>query len=73
MGLLIWAGFGAVVGYLAAHRRGFSRVTGVVAGLALGPFVVALFYIPLRISTTVHQQTCPYCAGRVTSKSVSET
>ena len=67
MGLLVWAGFGAVVGYLAAHRRGFSPVTGVIAGLVLGPLAVVLFYIPLNISTTVHQQTCPYCAGRVTS------
>ena len=65
MGLLIWVGFGAVVGYLAAHRRGFSQTTGVVAGLVLGPFAVALFYIPLSISTTGRQQKCPYCAGRV--------
>ena len=67
MGGLFWAGLGAVVGYLAAHRRGFSPVTGVIAGLVLGPLAVVLFYIPLNISTTVHQQPCPYCAGRVTS------
>ena len=67
MGLLVWAGFGASVGYLAAQRRGLSPVTGVVAGLVLGPFAVALFSVPLGISNTGHQQKCPYCGGRVTS------
>ena len=65
MGLVVWIGFGAAVGRLAAQRRGFSLVTGVVAGLMLGPFAVALFYIPLSISTTGRQQKCPYCAGWV--------
>ena len=69
MGLLLWAGFGAAVGRFAAQRRGFSLVTGVVAGLVLGPFAVALFYIPLSISTTERQQKCPYFAGRVASDS----
>ena len=48
MGLLLWAWFGAVVGYLVAQRRGFSPVTGVVAGLVLGPLAVVLRYIPLQ-------------------------
>ena len=65
MGMVVWIGFGAAVGRLAAQRRGFSPVTGVVAGLVLGPFALALFYIPLSISMTGRQQTCPYCAGRV--------
>ena len=38
MGMVVWIGFGAAVGRLAAQRRGFSPVTGVVAGLVLGPF-----------------------------------
>ena len=67
MGLLVWAGIGAAIGWSVAQRRGFSPVTGVVAGLVLGPFAVALFYIPLIISTTGRQQKCPYCAGWVAS------
>ena len=35
MGLLLWAGLGASVGGMAAHRRGFSLATGVIAGLVL--------------------------------------
>ena len=60
MGFLLWAGVGAVVGYLAAQRRGFSPATGVVAGLVLGPLAVLLFVVPLPGSTTVQQpQECP--------------
>ena len=36
MGFLFWTGFGAAVGYVAAHRRGFSPATGVVAGAGVG-------------------------------------
>ena len=68
MGFLLWAGLGAVVGFIAAHRRGFSPGTGVVVGLVLGPLAGVLFVVPLPGSGPVQQQQkCPYCAGRVTS------
>ena len=49
MGFLLWAGLGAVVGFIAAHRRGFSPVSGVVAGLMLGPLAGLLFVVPLGL------------------------
>ena len=68
MGFLLWAGLGALVGFIAAQRRGFSRATGIVAGLVLGPLVGVLFVVPLPGSRPVQQpQKCPYCAGRVSS------
>ena len=67
MGLLFWAGIGAAVGYVAAHRRGFSPTTGIVAGLVLGPLAVMLFFVPGTLSSTVRQYKCPYCSGWVTS------
>ena len=67
MGLLFWAGFGAVVGYLAAQHRGFSLATGVVAGLVLGPLAVGLFFVPGTASRTLPSHKCPYCASRVAS------
>ena len=67
MGLLFWAGLGASVGYIAAHRRGFSLAMGVVAGLILGPLAVMLFFIPLWGSQSVQLHACPYCAKRVPS------
>ena len=54
-----------MVGYFAAQRRGFSRATGVVAGLALGPLAGILFIVPLPGSRPVQQQQCPYCVGRI--------
>ena len=67
MGFLLWAGVGAVVGYFAAQRRGFSRATG-VAGLVLGPLAGALFVVPLPVSRPGQQRRkCPYCEGRVGS------
>ena len=63
--LLIWTALGAVAGYVAAHRRSFSPITGVAAGLVLGPLAVVLFYIPLGIADAERQKKCPYCAGRL--------
>jgi hypothetical protein len=36
---------------MAAHRRGFSTTTGVVAGLALGPLTVLLFVVPAPLAS----------------------
>ena len=66
-GMLLWAGLGASVGGMAAHRRGFSLATGVIAGLVLGPLAVVLFFVPVWGSDPVRAQKCPYCAGRVSS------
>ena len=65
MGLLFWTALGAPVGYVAAQRRGFSPIAGVVVGMVLGPLAVALFYIPLGIADAERQKKCPYCAGRL--------
>ena len=67
MGFLLWVGLGASVGYVAAQRRAFSTTTGVVAGLALGPLAVVLFFVPLSFSHPVQRRECPYCAGTVPS------
>ena len=67
MGVLFWTALGSPLGYVAAQRRGFSPIAGVVAGLVLGPLAVALFYIPLGIADAKHQKKCPYCPGRVAS------
>ncbi len=67
MGLLFWTGLGAVVGYVAAHRRGFSPAIGVIAGSVLGLLAVVLFVVPVGVSHAEQQVKCPYCAGWVTS------
>ena len=66
MGMLfIWTALGAVAGYVAAQRRRFSPITGVVAGLMLGPLAVVLFFFPLGIPDAERPKKCPYCAGRL--------
>ncbi len=65
MGFLFWAGIGAVLGYVVAQRRGFATIAGVVAGAALGPLAIALFFVSLFISPSVQQRECPYCVGMV--------
>ena len=67
MGFLLWVGLGASVGYVAAQRRDFSTTAGVLAGLALGPLAVVLFFVRLSFSPPVQGLKCPYCDGTVPS------
>ena len=67
MVFLLWPAIGAVVGYVAAQRRGLSLVVGILAGLLLGPLAFVLFFVPGFAVDAVRQQKCPYCAGSVTS------
>ena len=67
MGFLLWAALGASVGYVAAQRRDFSTAIGVLAGLALGPLAVVLFFVPLSLSRPGQPRACQYCAGKVPS------
>ena len=67
MGLLLWTGLGAAVGYVAAEHRGFPVAAGLVAGLVLGPLAFGLFLVPVTVSRTGQQCRCPYCADWVTS------
>ena len=61
MGFLLWSVFGAVLGYVAGQRRGFSPAKGAVAGFLLGPLAVVLFVMPLSAVSHVQRLKCPYC------------
>ena len=63
---LLWPALGALVGYVAAKRRGLSLVVGILAGLVLGPLAWVLFLVPGFALNAVRQQRCPYCAGSLT-------
>lgn len=58
---LAWALFGALIGYLAAQKRGFSTVGGVVGGLLLGPLALLLFLISGIASKNEQRKKCPFC------------
>ena len=60
----LWLVMGGAIGYLASHRPGLSMAKCVTGGILLGPFAVALFFVPSD-SSIPQQQRCPYCARQV--------
>ncbi len=65
MGLLLWSGLGAAIGYMAARHRGFSWAKGVAAGVLLGPLACVLFFVPDMVVQDVPDRKCPYCTSSV--------
>lgn len=53
---IAWLLFGALIGYAASQKRGFSSTAGVLGGLLLGIFSPLLFFV------TGDQKKCPSCA-----------
>lgn len=55
--LLGWPLIGAVIGYVAASKRGFSPVVGVLVGALLGVFSFVL----LLFGANSKMKKCPAC------------
>lgn len=62
MELLSWPVVGALLGYLASERRGYSNVSGVLGGMLLGPFAVLMFLIDGIASGDEARVKCAHCA-----------
>lgn len=61
----LWPFVGAVIGYFASRRPGFSPAKSIASGLLLGPLTVVLFVLPAdRVATATAALTCPYCDQR---------
>ena len=58
---LAWALFGALIGGLAAQKKGFSVVLGVVGGAFLGPLALLMFFVS-SVGKGDKQKKCPSCA-----------
>ncbi len=43
--ILIWAIFGALIGFIASTKRGWSPVAGILGGILLGPLAVFMFFV----------------------------
>ena len=56
-----WAVIGAIVGYVAAERRGFSPAVGVLGGLLLG-LLSPLMFLCNSAAGSPACVKCPYCA-----------
>lgn len=62
--LIVWVALGALVGYAAAQKRGWSPPVGMLAGVALGIFSPALFAVS-GVTRGDKSATCPHCAERI--------
>lgn len=59
---LIWALIGALIGTVAAQKKGFSIVGGVLGGLLLGPLAFLMFFISGISNDDTNRKKCPHCA-----------
>lgn len=57
---LSWLILGALIGYVAATKRGFSTVGGVLGGLALGPLAFLMFLVT-GVSEDDGHKKCSQC------------
>jgi hypothetical protein len=60
--LLYWLLIGPLIGALAAQRRGYSIVGGILGGLLLGPLAFLMFFISGIFSSKEQGKKCSYCA-----------
>lgn len=56
--------FGALIGYVAAEKRGWSPVAGVLGGALLG-ILSPLMFFASGVSKNDRSKVCPQCAERV--------
>lgn len=61
MEILAWWILGALIGYAASQKKGFSPVAGVLGGLLLGPFAFLMFLVT-GVSKNDRNKKCPHCA-----------
>lgn len=66
--LSVWI-LGALIGIAAAQKKGWSIVTGVLAGLFLGPLAFLLFFVSGVTHGDVSRK-CPRCAEWIKADAV---
>lgn len=62
MEMLFWIIIGAIIGVVAAQRRGFGSVSGFIIGALLGPLALLMFF------ASSGRRRCPKCAEWVQKK-----
>ena len=61
---LTWLLFGALIGYAAASKRGWSPVGGIIGGALLGILSPLLFFVS-GVTRSDQSKQCPQCAENV--------
>jgi hypothetical protein len=64
---LTWLLFGALIGYAAASKRGWSPVGGIIGGALLGILSPLLFLVS-GVTRSDQSKECPQCAESVKMK-----
>jgi hypothetical protein len=60
--VIAWAAFGALIGYVAAQKKGFSTVAGLLGGAALGLAAPLLFLVSgIARAGDISRRQCPFC------------
>lgn len=62
--ILLWPAVGAAIGHLTSSRSGLSETQCIAFGLFLGPFTVALLFVPAD-SPANERSTCSYCGQTI--------
>jgi hypothetical protein len=57
---LAWLIFGALIGLVAADRKGFNMVAGGAVGALLGPLALLMFF-----ASGPKKRVCPFCAEKI--------
>lgn len=62
MEILGWWIIGALIGYAASQKKGFSPVGGVLGGMWLGPLAFLMFMVSGVTKEDANRKKCPHCA-----------
>jgi predicted amidophosphoribosyltransferase len=68
--MLEWALIGALIGLVAALKKGFNAAGGILGGALLGPLAFLMFFITGISSADANRRKCPYCAEWVKNEAV---
>jgi predicted RNA-binding Zn-ribbon protein involved in translation (DUF1610 family) len=60
--VIYWLVVGALIGALAAQRRGFSVIGGLLGGAILGFLSPLMFFVDGIVSSSEKQVKCAHCA-----------
>lgn len=63
--LIMWPVAGALVGYMAAQKKGWSVIAGILGGMLLGALSPLMFCLSAVSSYDAATRTCPACAETV--------
>ncbi len=66
---IVWAILGALIGFAAAQRRGYSTTAGAIGGLLLGPLAFLMFFTD-GVASSQKPRKCPFCAELVKSEAL---